>query len=350
MSPDVISEANIAIDTDPDADLSGADFGDSIEAPPAPAPKEKEPAAPVAPAAKDAPKRDEHGRFVKDGQPESQTPGEGEDDGEPVDPPEGAPEAPEDEGEHEDGVDGKPKMVPLKRFQEVIAQRNDLANRLNETQQQHSTAQTQARDEIKEILDARDKLYEEVETLRADGDTKGAAKLQRQIDDATQRVSDIKAGMVARQAAFAANENTSYDRMLDQIESAFTVMNPNSPDFDRTVVEEMEFQVQAYEKMGVPPTQALRRAVALIFREDPFTPRPATKEAPAGKPAASVPAPKKTNIAKNVDAANRTPPEVDHKTDLGDGQGSKSIYDMSDEELAALPPSVIARMRGDALQ
>lgn len=340
-----ISEANVVIDPSPDADMSNADFGNSVETVVQPESKPLEGAKP----AKDAPKRDEHGRFIKEAQSTEQLPGEGEDDGEPTDPPDDPDAAPDPESEPDDDAEaaGKGKMVPLSRFQEVVNQRNDLANKLNEAQQQHSTAQTQARDEIKEILDSRDKMYEEVEALRADGDTKGAAKMQRQIDDANQRVADIKASMVARQAAFVANENTAYDRMLEQLESAYPVMDPNSPEFDRTTVEEMEFQVQAYEKMGVPPTQALRRAAVLLFREDPFASR-AAKAPAASKPAAV--APKKTNVAKNVDAANRTPAEVAHKTDIGDGKGGKSIYDMSDEELAALPASVIARMRGDMIE
>lgn len=354
--PDTLDTANVVMDPNPDADLSNADFGNTVAPDPADAPAAAEPAkpaadAPAAPADKDAakstPKRDENGRFVKDAPDaaNAETPG----DGEPQDPPEGDPLAASDPATDPEG-DGKGKMVPLSRFQEVVNQRNDLASRLSEAQKEHSQAQVQARDEMKEILDARDKLYEEVETLRADGDTKGAAKLQRQIDDANHRISDIKAGMVARQEAFMQNENSSYNRMLDQLETAMPAMNPNAPEFDRATVEEMEFQVQAYTKMGMPPTQALRRAAVLIFREDPFAPRPAAAAEAAAKPAAAAaPAAKKTNVAKNVDAANRSAPEVSHKSDIGDGKGTKSIYDMSDEEMAALPASVLARMRGDVV-
>jgi hypothetical protein len=352
--PDVLSEANVVIDPNPDADLSDADFGNAVVAdtPAAAAPKETAKPAPKEPAKtapKDAPKRNEQGRFVKDGTTDEVLLGEGDSDGDPVDPPDGDPPS-EVDPIADPELDDKDKMVPLSRFKEVVSQRNDLANRLGEAQKQHSTEQGQARDELKEIIDGRDKLYEEVETLRADGDIKGAAKLQRQIDEANHKLSDIKAGMVARQEAFMQNENSSYNRMLDQLETTLPAMNPNAPEFDRTTVEEMEFQVQAYTKMGMPPTQALRRAAVLIFREDPFAPRVAAKtEAAAVKPIAAVPEAKKTNVAKNVDAANRTPPETQHKSDAGDGKGGKSIFDMSDDELAALPASVIARMRGDVV-
>lgn len=358
--PDTLDTANVVMDPNPDADLSNADFGNTVTPDDADPPAAAEPAKPAAaepakPAAaegaKPTPKRDESGRFVKDAPDAAtaETPG----DAEPQDPPEvdaPAGDTPAGDPAADPEIDGKGKMVPLSRFQEVVNQRNDLANRLSEAQKEHSQAQVQARDEMKEILDARDKLYEEVETLRADGDTKGAAKLQRQIDDANHKISDIKAGMVARQEAFMQNENSSYNRMLDQLETAMPAMNPNAPEFDRATVEEMEFQVQAYTKMGMPPTQALRRATVLIFREDPFAPRPAAAAEAAAKPAAAAaPAAKKTNVAKNVDAANRSAPEVSHKSDIGDGKGTKSIYDMSDEEMAALPASVLARMRGDVV-
>jgi uncharacterized phage infection (PIP) family protein YhgE len=348
--PDTFDPASAVIDPNPDADLSNADFGNTVVADTAVDDAKPSVAEPTKSKsdepAKPSLKRDENGRFVKDAPDASnaETPG----DGEPQDPPEGD-TAVGDPAADPEG-DGRAKMVPLSRFQEVVNQRNDLASRLSEAQKEHSQAQVQARDELKEIIDGRDKLYEEVETLRADGDTKGAAKLQRQIDEANHKLSDIKAGMVARQEAFMQNENSSYNRMLDQLETAMPAMNPNAPEFDRATVEEMEFQVQAYTKMGMPPTQALRRAAVLIFREDPFAPRTTAKAEAADKPAAATaPATKKTNVAKNVDAANRSAPEVGHKSDIGDGKGSKSIFDMSDDELAALPASVLARMRGDTL-
>lgn len=353
---DTIENA-VVIDPDPDADLSNADFGNTVA--PEPAAKTAEPEAAKA-AATDTPKRDVEGRFVAKEKPEDATAATAPEDATAAKAPEDATAAttPEDATAAKATTEGtetteEGPMVPLSRFKEVVNQRNDLASKLSEAQKTHSQAQTEARDEMKETLEARDKLYEQVEALRADGDTKGAAKMQREIDDANQRIADIKATMVARQAAFVANENRAYDQMLERLESALPVMNPDAPEFDRTVVEEMEFQVQAYEKMGLPPTQALRRAALLIFREDPFAPRPPaakTEAAPAAKaPEAPTPAKKPTNVAKNIDAANRTPPEVAHKSDSGDGKGTKSIYDMTDEEMAALPPTVLARMRGDVV-
>lgn len=348
---DTIDAASIVIDPDPDADLSKADFGNTVTSDPAA--KTTEPVADK--TAVEAPKRDTEGRFVaKDkGDVAAATPADTTAVAAPADTAAAPPTDEAAAAKTTDGTDTTEEgpMVPLSRFKEVVSQRNDLANKLSEAQKTHSQAQTEARDELKETLDARDKLYEQVEVLRADGDTKGAAKMQREIDDANQRIADIKAGMVARQAAFTANENRAYDQMLEKLEAALPVMNPDAPEFDRAVVAEMEFQVQAYEKMGLPPTQALRRAALLIFREDPFTPRP-TAAKPPEEPAAKAPeapAKKETNVAKNVDAANRTPPEVAHKSSDGDGKGAKSIYDMTDEEMQALPPSVLARMRGDVL-
>lgn len=340
-----INPDSIVVDKDPDADMANADDGSNF--------KPDEPAASTAAAASAAtaaPARNGKGQFVKGGK-EAAAVEEDPADDDPVgddpaagDDPTGVDPAGDDPADEPTG-----KTVPLARFKEVINQRNDLAAKLVEAEKAHKQAQVQDRDEMKETVEKRDALYEQVEVLRADGDPKGAAKLQREIDGYNQQIADIKAGMVARQAAYRANENASYDRMLDQLEQSMPMMDPNAPEYDQRYVAEMEFQVQAYEKMGMPSTQALRRAAALIFQQDPFAPA-SHKQAAAAIAAPAAPAPKRTNIAKNLEAANRNAPETGHKTAQGDVAGSKSIYDLTDDELAALPDSVLARMRGDRIE
>lgn len=373
-TPDTLNADSVVMDHDPDADLSNADFGDTV----APATSAAaEPASSKAneggngkPGTESGQARDANGRFVKTGGAEGATTASGEGaadaDGE------GAVAAAGGEGAGGEGGAGEGaaageggegavaaatdpqagKNVPYHRFKEVVNQRNELAAKLSEAEAERTKIVKEGKDEIKELTEQRDALYEKVETLRADGDTKGAAAAQREIDDYNLKIADAHADLRARQAAFAATENSNYDAMLDHLETAQPVMDPNSPEFDGAVVREMEFQVQAYEKMGLTPTQALRRAATLIFREDPFAARKAEAK-PTDKttvqPPAAKPEKKPTDVKKNIEAANKTPAQVEHKSDLGDLSGTKSVNDMSDEEFAALPASVLARKRGDML-
>ncbi len=291
-------------------------------------------------------KRDEKGRFVK-------TDTKADEKADVAKEAEEGEEAEETE-ETEEDADGKTdplaaKQVPYTRFKEVVEQRKQLQSELAQLRSSSKTVDKQENEfeAQQKAFDKRlDELYEQVESARADGDTKTAAKLQREIDGMNGAKAKAEAAFIARQAAFTEQQNSTYNQMLDYLEKVRPVIDPNAPEFSKEVVSELEFQVDAYTKAGLTPTAALRRACALLFEEDPFT---ATVQREDKKtPTAVVAAKKKVDVAKNVDAAKKTPPSSSSRNESGDSTAINPV-NLSDEEFDKLPESKKRQLRGDDL-
>lgn len=200
----------------------------------------------------------------------------------------------------------------------------------------------------KVINDKLDALYEQVEELRADGDTKAAARLQREIDALNRELSKMEIEPIAVEQASRLTENERYNAMLDTLESEINVLNPQHEDFDPDAVRALTFYTEAHEKMGMPATKALQQAAKVVFgyaATKPAAKSDAGKDAPAKKDEKVVPI-KKTDVSKAVDTAKKQPPDM---ADRGVNPDDKELDPdkLSDEDFAKLPESKKAQMRGD---
>ena len=281
--------------------------------------------------------RDEKGRFAKGGEEEEEEEGE-----------EGEEEEGEEEGEEDEGEDGGKKSDTAHRIRTVIEQRNKareetakLSARIAELEAKANPAANKAAEEADAREKELDDLYEKVEEARADGDTKAASQIQRKIDKLVAEAAEARAVDKARSAVFAEQQNSAYNDMLDHLEATLPVINPKAAEFDERIVAELDFQTRAYEKMGLTPTQALRRAASLIFAEDPFLPVAATKG--GDKPAAGLQ--RKTDIAKNADAARRTPPRGERAETTPERK--LDIFKMSDEDFDKLDENTLKKLSGE---
>jgi hypothetical protein len=337
------AEFEFVTDPDPDADTSKADRGDKVESPAAVEKDDK-----VDDKATDkggARKRGPDGKFlpVDGAETEEEEETEEEDEEESTSEVSDDAETEEETEEEEETPDPKAakpeKTVPYSRFKEVVDQRKEMGVKLAQTESELVKATAKDKTEIETINASLDKLYEDVEKARADGDVAQAAKLQREIDTNNRKISRIETQLISRQEAFALSENNTYNFMLEQMEGRVPQVNPESPEFDKTVVAELEFQVGAYEKAGLSPTAALRRACALLFQQDVFGPVPAAA-------AAKGPQKKPTDVKKNLEAARKSPPEPGSKGPAKE-PAAKSVEDMTDEEFEALPESKRRELRGD---
>src|SRR5687768_13430394 len=127
---------NVVMDPDPDKDDSGADRGDEV--------KEDATAEDDAAAV-----RDDKGRFKKKDEEEDEAAGKdkkdkkekGKEEEEEEEEEEGEEEEEEEEeeGEEEEGKRNRDRKVPYGRFQEVVTQRNALAERLTALDAQQRT-------------------------------------------------------------------------------------------------------------------------------------------------------------------------------------------------------------------
>jgi len=189
-----------------------------------------------------------------------------------------------------------------------------------------------------------DTLYEKVEEARADGDRATAARLQREIDTKNRLVTRMESEPEVERKTAQAIENNRFNSMLEVVEARIPSLDPRHEDFDPTAAGEIEFQVQAYEKAGMAPSDALRRAILLVYREDPFGKQAAVAQGKeVDKPVAKK---KETDIAKNLDAKKRDLP-ADVRSAGVEGDKKLDVNKLTDEEYYALPESKRAQLRGD---
>lgn len=349
---------DVAVD-DEDTDLDTADRGDNLT--PAKT-DEKKDAKPDAKADGDEGEKDEdddkdsgqprdkQGRFAKDGKPD---PEDDEDDGEE--------DEEDDEGEESDG---SRKNYPI-RFNKMKQQRDTALSRaeaaeakLRELGQQSGATDKGKEDPVAKLETELDALYLQAEEARADGDTKKAAALQRDIDSKNREIVEHKTRAISSTVSTKAQEAARYDTMLDVLEATVDKLDPNSDAFDPASVRLMDFHVQAYEKMGLSAPKALRQAAKLLFGVDPFDKRKPAKSADADdgedkKNKADAKKPekkeeKKVDVGKAVDTMKKQPPDA---SDRGVNKDDTKINprELSEEEFDALPESKKAQLRGDLI-
>ena len=186
-------------------------------------------------------------------------------------------------------------------------------------------------------------LYEQVEEARADANVKEAARLQRQLDTLNRQIITAEAASAATTEISVRSTASRYNQMADFIESNYDVLNPASDEYDDAKAATLNELVEAYEAKGLTATQALAKAATLVLGVDPFA-APAAARAKA--PAAPTPTNRAPNIDKAIAAASRQPSRVQPASTTT--PDVPNVNDLTDEEFAALPEKVRAKMRGDA--
>lgn len=138
------------------------------------------------------------------------------------------------------------------------------------------------------------------------------------------------------------------DELIDRLEEAFDVLNPEHKDYDETLVEEIVDLRSAFQARGYSRVDALSRAANYVLApllKDAGSPKVDDKPAP-GK--------RVTDIKKNLDAKKRMPPDVTKIATPSDKLGLQGdlpeVHKLSEKDFAALPDSVRRRARGDFLE
>lgn len=201
-----------------------------------------------------------------------------------------------------------------------------------------------------------EKLYEQVENLRADGETKEAARVQRDIDAKNRRLGQIENEVSASKREAAAAEDRAYNSHLDKLEELFPELQADHDDYDHAKVQRVVRAVNRNIAAGMLPSEAIVDAADLLFGVDLLA-KPRAKAAPKEKAKDAGKADKDKAAAdlaaarkKKVEAANKQP--VDSSRRGADAAGDDTKIDpnrLSDDDFDKLPASVLAKMRGDQL-
>lgn len=289
--------------------------------------------------------------LVVDDDPAVEDPGKDEPDADA--PEKDAPEADDKKGAPEkdeldaDEPDDKKKdvpnpMVPRARLTEAQQKRREAEAHAAELESELQKLRDEGGQSkaFKEFTDKVDKLYEDVEVARAEGDYKKAASLQRELDKMRDGANRASVEYLAKQQAAQAQDLAAYEAVVDQVELLVPELDPKSDEYDPDVLADVSATRDGYEAHGMKPAAALKKALKLVLGRDVFA---TTKDLRRDdKPVEK----KKTDFKKNIEAAKKQPPDTDAAAPV-EKTKTLDVSKLSDEEFDKLPDAVKRRLRGD---
>lgn len=266
----------------------------------------------------------------------------------------------EGEGEGEGtGEDGKPKKdtrIPLNRHKELLekerAARAAVEAELAKYQQGAQIAK------VNETIDQTETKLVSMETtytkLLADGELEKATAMMRDIRQLERTIGEQKNAMNVAAAEARAVERVRFDTVVERLEAAYPVLNPNDIDnYDPEQVRDVLDLKEVYEKRGATPSAALQQAVAKLFPAATSKQETATTVTPNASKEDVAAARKAAATAAGIAAAKGTPAataQVGVDSDkLGGTLTAENAMKLSQADFAKLDEATLARIRGDQL-
>jgi hypothetical protein len=253
------------------------------------------------------------------------------------------------EDEDDQPRDEKGRFIPKERFDEAVkkerSEKEEAQRRLKEFEDREAT-----RNISEDFAAAEAKVNELIQKhidLIADGETKEAAAVFRQILAIKDEISERKAEIKAEQTKNASIQENKYASVVEKLEADYPQINPDAAEYDAATVK----RVRAYmaglvqvERMN--PSQALKEAVETLLGS------PAKAEKPNAAKAEELGLRRKeTAVKKAMDAKSKQPASsrdvgLDHDK-TGGALDASAVMKMSWDEFVKLPDSKLAELRGD---
>ncbi len=267
---------------------------------------------------------------------------EGEDDASEEEEPAGDSDAGE-EDEEEDPAP-KSKGIPKHRFDEVNERRKTAEARVAELE-----AKDKAVDDVEEeIYDFRDNEKQYMDFL-LDGKTEEALSKREEIDAAKEAKWKADTKAETHSEVNDTEIQRELSTMSKEAERLYPVFDENHADFEPAMADKVIVFYQGYLQTGAAknPGDAFVMALADVVEqyklEDKYNALGGDEDTPAPKPK-----------DKKVDKTKAATKDKSHTPVAGEGAASDDagavapdIENMTDEELEALPPKALSRLRGD---
>lgn len=280
----------------------------------------------------------------------------------------GEEEAEEEEAE-EEGADpeflqslaggGKtPQHVPYARLAEVVAQNQQLMQVLEGITSGRLTPAAAAAAKEEEAAPAFD-MKAQIKARNAallEGDEDKAAEIDLAIEEYRTTTIRQQARQEAMQDFTAAQQKQALDNIVTEAFGKYTFLNDQSEDFNAEALDEVMMYRNHYVTKGDALPVALAKAIDKVCPQyvdgdddgDAAAAAAAAKAKPAGGKVARDPA----KVVRNAKAAKAQPPETGKA-----GTANRETIDVSklnletmdDDKYDALPASVKAQLRGDAV-
>lgn len=258
-------------------------------------------------------------------------------------------------------------MIPKARFDD--ARRKDR-ERIRQLEQQLAEggsrqAQPTAKQRTAGLEEQAAKLMEEYTKALDDGDTKKSAKLLTDVRALDREIARIETATQSAHDSAIAVEQVRLDMLIDQLEEKYPQLREGADEYDPDLVEEITDLRTAFEARGQSSSEALRRAVKYVLRDDERSTREVARDVDAAADKADKAADKTGATDKATEAGNRRRAEAvqrnlkvrqpadtnkapgadSHK--LGGGIDAASVQEMTERDFDALPDATKRKLRGD---
>jgi hypothetical protein len=183
-----------------------------------------------------------------------------------------------------------------------------------------------------------------------DGRTKDASALRVEINARLMADATANARQVSQQTTTQTITQDAVKRGIDTAAVAFVAKYPTlddtSPDYNAAAVADVQLYYSGAIQRGVPPVKAFSDAVNKAAKVHDLV----DVTAPPPPPAAPV-VPKKNGTAAAAAVAAAQPPATAGvgRSTSDAGESEVDIENLTDAQLAALPPATLSRLRGDTL-
>jgi len=255
------------------------------------------------------------------------------------------------------GEDGKKGMIPLDRHKAVLdktrAERDALAAQVKAFQEGQAVVKTNTDiTKLEEKVTAKEAEYNKA---LVDGEVDKATAIMREIRTIEREIGDLKVEMRTQAATAQAIESVRYNTVVERLEAAYPVLNPDHEDFDKEQVADVMDLKTTYERRGLTPSAALQKAVEKLMPATSAKQEAATSVTPRVDKAAVTSAERKEDATKKaVEAATKTPPSTakvgaDSDKHGGGAVSAEDVMKMDQDKFAKLNEETLARLRGDTL-
>lgn len=264
----------------------------------------------------------------------------------------------------DDKPDDKPKkgVIPVERHESILRREREARERVEAQLKQFQGSEKVAKTNT-ELTKLEDKLTE-LDTAYtkavADGDTKRAAELMREIRKTDREVVETRAEFRIEAVRTQAVEMARYEAVVERIEEAYPQLNPESDEYDKDLDEDVADLMETYQRRGLPPAKALQRAVERLVKPATAKQESATSTTPRVSDEDTAAAAEKlakerreTAVKAAADANKRQPPETDkvgqNSDKMGGGLNARDVMKLDQDAFAKLSEKDLAKLRGDEL-
>lgn len=241
----------------------------------------------------------------------------------------------------EQGAKDKGITIPKSRFDAAQAKHRAREKELLEQLEAFKSSQKkeQEQEDISTKQVELDTLRDSYEEALIDGDRDEARKIRAQIVKMEQELINHTVTERSNQAREATKEDLRFDKALNEIESNFPHLNPDSDEFDADATTEVAQLMEGLMRSGVDRVTALQRAVKYVAGE------------PKAADTASALRDKRREeaIDKSKSAAAKQPADLIGDDHDAAGKVAADVKRMSDKAFNSLSEEEMARLRGDIL-